>query len=63
MNGAWRGFREVAVGAFAGEDGGRGWSARDYGWVHGERTGCEISGALGLVESSTVMEAWGGRSR
>jgi hypothetical protein len=51
MNGAWRGFREVAVGAFAGEDGGRGWSARDYGWVHGERTGCEISGHSGWLKA------------
>jgi hypothetical protein len=36
-----------------GVDGGR-----DYGWVHGERRGCEISKALGSVASSMVMEAW-----
>jgi hypothetical protein len=42
-NEAWRGFREVTVAAPVGEDGGRGWSVRNYGWVHGERRGCEIS--------------------
>jgi hypothetical protein len=56
--GAWRGFREAAVGAPAGKDAGCGWSARDYGWVHGERRGCEIFEVLGPVASSTVMEAW-----
>jgi hypothetical protein len=57
-NGARRGFREAAAGAPTGEDGGRGRSARGYGWVHGERRGCEIFGVLGPVASSTVMEAW-----
>jgi hypothetical protein len=56
--GAWCGFWEAAVGAPVGEDAGRGWSAYDYGWVHGKRRGCEISEALGSVANSTVMEAW-----
>jgi hypothetical protein len=38
--------------------GSRGWSARGYRWVHGEQRGCEVYEALGLVASSTVMEAW-----
>jgi hypothetical protein len=57
-NGAQRGFQEAAVGVPAGEDGGHGWSACGYGWVHGERRGCDISRVLETVASSTVMEAW-----
>jgi hypothetical protein len=56
--GARREFWEATVGAPAGEDGGRGWSSCDYRWVHGERRGCEISGALGSVASSMLIEAW-----